>query len=45
MPPRIATANALRPNSVPMSECTLKSGAIRMPATPANTVETAYAPR
>ena len=29
MPPRIATANALMPKSVPMSECTLNSGAIR----------------
>ena len=41
MPPRIATANALMPNSVPMSECTLNSGAIRRPARPASTVESA----
>ena len=39
MPPRIATANALMPNSVPMSECTLKSGAISKPASPASAVE------
>src|SRR3954471_1604972 len=43
MPPRIATANALRPNTVPMSEFTLASGAIMMPATPASRVEAAYA--
>ena len=43
MPPRIATANAFRPNSVPMSECTLASGAIMIPATPASSVEAAYA--
>ena len=41
MPPRIATANAFRPNSVPMSECTLESGAIMMPATPASSVDAA----
>ena len=41
MPPRIATANALMPNSVPMSECTLNSGAIRSPASPASAVESA----
>ena len=41
MPPRIATAKALRPNSVPMSEETLNSGAIRRPAMPANTPEAA----
>ena len=41
MPPRIATANALMPNSVPMSECTLNSGAISSPARPASAVESA----
>src|SRR4029078_7734645 len=41
MPPRIATANALMPNSVPMSECTLESGAIMMPATPASSGDAA----
>src|SRR5262249_52846539 len=41
MPPRMATAKAFSPNTVPMSECTLKSGAIMMPAAPAKSVETA----
>ena len=41
IPPRIATAKALSPKSVPMSECTLKSGAMRMPAAPAKSVEAA----
>src|SRR5258706_255248 len=43
MPPRIATANAFRPNTVPMAECTLKTGAIMIAAAPAKLVETAYA--
>ena len=43
MPPRIATAKALSPNSVPMSACTLNSGAISTPATPASTAESAKA--
>ncbi|KAG1580613.1 hypothetical protein G6F46_015490 [Rhizopus delemar] len=43
MPPRIATTKAFRPNSVPMSSCTLNSGAPRAPATPANSVDTAKA--
>ena len=41
MPPRIATAKALMPNSTPISECTLNSGAISRPATPASMVEIA----
>jgi hypothetical protein len=41
MPPRMATANAFRPNSVPMSALTLKSGAISTPAMPASRVESA----
>ena len=40
-PPRIATANAFSPNSVPISADTEKSGAIRMPAMPASTVDAA----
>ena len=39
MPPRIATANALMPNNVPISELTLNSGAINSPARPASAVE------
>src|SRR5690606_9973036 len=42
MPPRIATAKAFRPNSVPMSAVTLNSGAISAPAIPASSVDTAY---
>ena len=41
MPPRMATAKAFRPNSVPMSALTLKSGAISTPAIPASRVESA----
>ena len=41
MPPRIATANALIPNSVPIPECTLNSGAISRPANPARAVDNA----
>eukprot|EP01022_Parablepharisma_sp_SALTPOND_P030357 TRINITY_DN760_c2_g2_i2.p2 TRINITY_DN760_c2_g2~~TRINITY_DN760_c2_g2_i2.p2 ORF type:complete len:1280 (+),score=504.50 TRINITY_DN760_c2_g2_i2:6407-10246(+) len=43
MPPRMATAKAFRPNSVPMSALTLNSGAMSTPATPASTVEMAKA--
>ena len=37
----MATANAFMPNSVPMSADTENSGAIRMPAMPASTVDAA----
>ena len=43
MPPRMATAKALMPNSVPMVDDTVNSGAIRIPAIPANTPESAKA--
>ncbi len=43
MPPRIATAKALMPNSVPMVDEIVNSGAIRMPATPAKKPDIAKA--
>src|SRR5262249_27177057 len=43
IPPRIATAKALMPNSVPMVEEMVKSGATRMPAMPASKPEIANA--
>ena len=43
MPPRIATAKALMPNSVPMVEEIVNSGATRMPATPASKPDSANA--
>ena len=42
-PPMMATANALRPMSVPIVGETLSSGASRTPATPASTADSAYA--
>ena len=41
MPPRIATAKALMPNSVPMVEEIVNRGATMMPATPARRPESA----
>ena len=41
MPPRIATANALMPNSVPIVDEMVNSGATRMPATPASKPDSA----
>ena len=43
MPPRMATANALMPNSVPMVEEMVNSGATRMPAMPASNPDSANA--
>ena len=43
MPPRMATAKALMPNSVPMVEEMVNSGATRMPAMPASNPDSANA--
>ena len=43
MPPRMATAKALMPNSVPMVEEMVNSGATMMPATPASRPDSANA--
>ena len=43
MPPRIATAKALMPNSVPMVEEMVNNGATRMPAMPASNPDSANA--